>query len=67
MYNHRKDNLDAAGWRNEFFFANGVKLTADASWSRAKRDELNLENNTQLMPSPQLDSVTLAFASNGFS
>ncbi|MDE2380814.1 MAG: TonB-dependent receptor [Xanthomonadaceae bacterium] len=67
MYNHRKDTIDAAGWRNEFFFANGVKLTADASWSRAKRDELNLENNMQLMPAPQLDDITLAFTSNGFS
>ena len=67
MYNHREDKIDAAGWRNEFFFANGVKLSADASWSRAKRDELNLENNTQLMPAPQLDSVALAFSSNGFS
>lgn len=67
MYNNRKDTIDAAGWRNEFFFGNGVKLTADASWSRAKRDELNLENNTQLMPAPQLDSVALSFNSNGFS
>ncbi|MBN8716962.1 MAG: TonB-dependent receptor [Xanthomonadales bacterium] len=67
MYNDRKDRIDAAGWRNEFFFGNGVKLTADASWSRAKRDELNLENNTQLLPAPQLDSVQLSFTSNGFS
>lgn len=67
MYNDRKDKIDAAGWRNEFFFSNGVKLTADASWSRAKRDELNLENNTQLLPAPQLDSVQLSFTSNGFS
>ena len=67
MYNDRKDKIDAAGWRNEFFFGNGIKLTADASWSRAKRDELNLENNTQLLPAPQLDSVQLAFTSDGFS
>ncbi len=67
MYNDRKDKIDAAGWRNEFFFESGVKLTADASWSRAKRDELNLENNTQLLPAPQLDSVQLAFTSDGFS
>ena len=46
---------------------NGVKLTADASWSRAKRDELSLENNTQRLPAPQLDSVDLAFRSGGFS
>ncbi len=67
MYNNRKDVIEAAGWRNEFFFENGMKLTADASWSRAKRNELNLENNTQLQPSPQLDSVVLSFTSNGFS
>lgn len=67
MYNNRKDKIDAAGWRNEFFFDDGVKLSADLSWSRAKRDELNLENNTQLLPAPQLDSVQLSFVSNGFS
>ncbi|MDE2407820.1 MAG: TonB-dependent receptor [Xanthomonadaceae bacterium] len=67
MYNNRKDTIDAAGWRNEFFVGNGVKLVADASWSKAKRDELNLENNTQLMPAPQLDSIALSFTSSGFS
>lgn len=67
MYNHREDKIDAAGWRNEFFFDSGVKLTTDLSWSRAKRNELNLENNTQLLPAPQLDSVQLDFSSNGFS
>jgi len=67
MYNHREDKIDAAGWRNEFFFGSGVKLTTDLSWSRAKRNELNLENNTQLLPAPQLDSVQLDFNSGGFS
>jgi TonB-dependent receptor len=67
MYNHREDKIDAAGWRNEFFFDSGVKLTTDLSWSRAKRNELNLENNTQLLPAPQLDSVQLDFNSGGFS
>jgi TonB-dependent receptor len=67
MYNNRKDKIDAAGWRNEFFFDDGVRLSADLSWSRAKRAELNLENNTQLLPAPQLDSVQLSFVSNGFS
>ena len=65
MYNNRKDQIDAFGWRNEFFMGWG-KLTADASWSRAKRDELNLENNTQLTPAPQLDSVVLDFATGGY-
>ena len=65
MYNKREDEINAFGWRNEFFF-DAVKLTADASWSRSNRDELNLENNTQLAPAPQLDSVTLDYASGGF-
>ena len=65
MYNHREDTINAFAWKNEFFVG-AVKLTADASWSRAKRDELNLENNTQLTPSPQLDSVTLDFAAGRF-
>ncbi len=67
MYNHRKDTISAAGWRNEFFLGDGVKLTADLSWSKAKRDELNLENNTQLVPAPQYDTVKLDYRSGGFS
>ena len=65
MYNHREDTINAFGWKNEFFLGS-AKLTADASWSRAKRDELNLENNTQLTPSPQLDSVVLDFSGDSF-
>jgi iron complex outermembrane recepter protein len=42
-------------------------VVADISYSKAKRDELSLENNTQLAPAPQLDSLHLAFRSNGFS
>ncbi len=65
MYNKREDDISAFAWKNEFFF-DGVKLTADASWSSAKRDELSLENNMQLAPAPQLDSVVLNFATSGF-
>jgi TonB-dependent receptor len=61
MYNDRKDTIHALGWSNEFFVG-PAKLVADVSWSRAKRDELNLENNLQLTPAPQLDSVVLDFA-----
>ncbi|RZA15280.1 MAG: TonB-dependent receptor, partial [Lysobacteraceae bacterium] len=65
MYNTRKDEINAFGWKNEVF--TGVaKLTADISWSRAKRDETNRENNTQLMPAPQLDSVALDYSGGGF-
>ena len=61
MYNKRKDEISAFGWKNEFSFGNGIALTADASWSKAKRDELNLENNLQLAPAPQLDSIALDY------
>ena len=66
MYNDREDKLRALGWRNEFSIGL-ASLMLDLNWSRADRDELNLENNTQLMPSPQLDTIDLAFGSNGFS
>ena len=66
MYNKREDSIDAFGWSNEFNIG-GVELLADVSYSKAKRDELNLENNTQLLPSPQLDSVTLAYRNGNFS
>lgn len=65
MYNKRDDTIKAAGWTNEFFF-DDISLTADVNWSRANRDELNLENNTQLR-GPALDSLNLSFTSNGFS
>ena len=72
MYNKRKDEINAFGWKNEFFVGNGIKLVADASWSKAKRDELSLENNTQLIPGTNtslanLDTLNIAYSSNGFS
>ena len=66
MYNRREDKIDAFGWNNEFNLGQ-ARVTADISYSKAKRDELNLENNTQLVPAPQLDTLTLAFTGNGFS
>jgi iron complex outermembrane recepter protein len=65
MYNKREDEINAVGWNNEFNVGQ-AKIVADVSWSKAERDELNLENNTQLLPAPQLDSVTLDYAGNGF-
>ena len=65
MYNNRKDEINAFGWRNEFFVGR-AKLVADVSWSKSDRDELNLENNLQLAPAPQLDSVVLDFSGGGF-
>ncbi|HBK45130.1 MAG TPA: TonB-dependent receptor [Xanthomonadaceae bacterium] len=66
MYNKRKDKIDAFGWNNEFNFAS-VKLVADLNYSKATRDELNLENNLQLTPMPQLDTIGLVVNPNGFS
>ena len=66
MYNKREDKLSAFGWTNEFNVA-GVRFTADVNYSKAKRDEVNLENNTQLVPRPQLDTLHLNYVSDGFS
>ncbi len=65
MYNHREDSIKAFGWNNEFNIGD-VRLVADVSWSKAERDEINLENNLQLLPAPQLDSVALNFAGGTF-
>ena len=66
MYNKREDEINAFGWNNEFT-AGQARIIADIGWSRAKRDELNLENNTQLLPAPQLDTLQLQLRNNGFS
>ena len=67
IYNKREDTIKAFGWTNEFFLGD-IALTADVNWSKADREELSLENNTQRrVPLPSLDSVNLAFRSNGFS
>ena len=66
MYNKRKDKIDAFGWNNEFNFS-GVRLVADLNYSKATRDELNLENNLQLTPMPQLDTVGVSIRQDGFS
>jgi iron complex outermembrane receptor protein len=68
MYNKRQDDIKAAGWSNTLKFGSW-SLFADASVSRAKRDELSLENNLQLSNAagdPFLDNVTLKFATGGF-
>ena len=66
MYNHRKDKIDAFGWNNQFKLGE-AKLVADVSWSRAKRNELSLENNLQLAPAPQLDTLNLQYHQGDFS
>jgi iron complex outermembrane recepter protein len=66
MYNQRDDEITAVGLNNKFKLG-GVDFDADISWSKAKRDETSLENNTQLTPSPQFDTSTLRFNQGGFS
>ncbi len=66
MYNKREDKIDAFGWNNEFNVGS-ARLFADVSYSKATRDELSLENNTQLAPMPQLDTVTLRYSTRDFS
>ncbi len=66
IYNKREDTIKAIGWTNEFFVGD-ISLTADVNWSKADRDELSLENNTQRSPRPSLDSINLSFRNNGFS
>jgi TonB-dependent receptor len=72
MYNDRHDQIRATGWNNEFHF-DGFKLVADVSYSKAKRDELSLENNAQISSAtagddstPFLDNVGLTFGTGGF-
>ncbi len=66
MYNTRDDKIDAFGWNNKFKFG-AVSVNADVSYSKATRKEINLENNTQLLPSKQLDTLNIAFRTDGFS
>lgn len=69
MYNKRQDDIRAAGWSNEFKL-DGWSLFADLNYSKAKRDELSLENNLQMSNAagaPFLDSVKLGYGDGGFS
>lgn len=66
MYNKRDDEIKASGWKNQFKLG-GVALVADLNYSKATRNETSLENNTQLVPSPQYDTVGMNFRSGDFS
>jgi len=66
MYNKREDSIDAVGWNNEIKIGQ-ANVTADLSWSKSHRDELNLENNLQLLPNPQFDTLQLSFPESGFA
>ncbi|UMR30915.1 TonB-dependent receptor [Massilia sp. MB5] len=68
MYNKRKDDIKAVGWSNNIKFEKW-SLFADVNWSKATRDELNLEANTQLTNAaldPFLDTVNLTLRQGGF-
>ncbi|NHZ98205.1 TonB-dependent receptor [Massilia sp. CCM 8734] len=70
MYNDRKDEIKAIGWSNTLRFDGGWSVFADASFSKATRDEVSLENNLQLSNAaadPFLDTVDLKFATGTFS
>jgi hypothetical protein len=66
MYTKRQDTIDAVGWNNEFKVGE-VTLDADMSWSKSHRDELSLENNTQLLPYQQLDTIQVDWSGDGFA
>ena len=69
MYNKRKDDIRAVGWSNELKL-DGWSLFADLNYSKAKREELSLENNLQMSNAagdPFLDSVKLTYGNGGFS
>jgi iron complex outermembrane recepter protein len=66
MYNKREDEITAVGLNNRLKLGT-VSLDGDISWSKAKRDEVSLENNTQLTPSPQFETSTLRFNQGNFS
>jgi iron complex outermembrane recepter protein len=66
LYNKREDEISAIGLNNKFKFG-AMSLDADISYSKATRDEVNLENNNQLTPSPQFESSNVRFNSGTFS
>jgi iron complex outermembrane recepter protein len=69
IYNKRDDKIIAGGWNNKLKFENGASLMADLNYSKATRDELSLENNTQLSRAVAVpyDTVQLAYRSGSFS
>ncbi len=68
MYNTRDDHIDAFGWNNKFKLGT-ISMSADVSYSKATRKEVNLENNLQLAPTGStapLDTLKLNYATGGF-
>lgn len=56
IYNKREDEISAFGLNNQFKADHGILVSADISYSKANRNELNLENNQQL---PVINATTL--------
>ncbi len=50
IYNSTEDTINAIGWANKFKLG-GISLLADVSYSKAVRDEVNLETNTGIRSS----------------
>ncbi|MYN09041.1 TonB-dependent receptor [Pseudoduganella aquatica] len=75
MYNDRKDKIHAIGWSNTLKLDDWT-LFADLNYSKAKRNELSLENNAQLgngrgtndgAGNAYLDSAKLTFNTGTYS
>jgi len=66
MYDKRKDKIQALGWNNKFDVGK-LAIDADISWSKTDRDEILLENNTQMLPFQQLDTLHIDFNSMDFT
>ncbi|MET0321658.1 MAG: TonB-dependent receptor [Duganella sp.] len=69
IYNKRKDDIRAVGWSNEFK-GSEFSVFADLNYSKAKRNELGLENNLQYSnggATALLDKVNLGYGNGGYS
>jgi iron complex outermembrane receptor protein len=67
-YNDREDQLSAIGWNNEFRFEDWI-LIGDISYSKAEREELNLETQAQYRDAgnlPVLDTANYDLTSGDF-
>ena len=68
FHNSRDDKIYAAGWNNVVKLK-GFSLLGDINYSKATRDEVNLETNALLRTptgGPLLDQLTLNYATGGF-
>lgn len=68
IYNNRVDKLTAAGWNNEYRWEKWT-LVGDVSYSKAERNELNLETQAQYHDAsgqPVLDTATFNLATGDF-